>query len=259
MLGKLIEHADTREEAASRLALMCKTAKIWPVRTNLGFVARALEHPDFLAGDIDTGFIERNLEALAAPELPVEEMAREAGNSLFYVPSAAMTALRNKMAVERSVWKGGPWETEGFRLNAPSRAEGRVVDEFGIVHRVDLLARAPFGFGATHGAIHNADFIVSFAAGEARTFRVYKPEGTASAAAGDGAIVSPMPGKIIALEVAAGDIVTKGQKLLTLEAMKMEHSLTAPFDGKVAELNAEAGAQVTEGALLVRIEKGEGA
>jgi 3-methylcrotonyl-CoA carboxylase alpha subunit len=88
---------------------------------------------------------------------------------------------------------------------------------------------------------------------------VYRTDGAAGAAAGDGAIVSPMPGKIIALEVSAGDAVTKGQKLLTLEAMKMEHSLTAPFDGKVAELNAEAGAQVSEGALLVRIEKGEGA
>ena len=77
-------------------------------------------------------------------------------------------------------------------------------------------------------------------------------------AAGDGAIISPMPGKIIALEVAAGEAVTKGQKLLTLEAMKMEHSLVAPFDGVVAELNAEAGAQVSEGALLARIEKGEG-
>ena len=45
-----------------------------------------------------------------------------------------------------------------------------------------------------------------------------------------------MPGKIIAVEVKQGDAVTKGQKLLTLEAMKMEHSLTAPFDGIVAEL-----------------------
>jgi 3-methylcrotonyl-CoA carboxylase alpha subunit len=254
MLGKLIEHADTRDEAASRLALTCKTTKIWPVRTNLGFVARALEHPDFLAGDIDTGFIERNLDRLATPELPVEEMAREAGNSLFYVPSAAMTALRQKMAVERSVWKGGPWETEGFRLNAPPCAEGRVVDEFGIVHRVDLLARSPFGFGTDH----HADFIVSYAEGEARTFRVYKPEGTAGGAAGDGAIVSPMPGKLIAVEVRQGEAVAKGQKLVTLEAMKMEHSLVAPFDGIVAELAAVEGAQVSEGALLARIEKGEG-
>ena len=56
--------------------------------------------------------------------------------------------------------------------------------------------------------------------------------------AADGAILAPMPGRIIAVEVAAGDTVAKGQKLVTLEAMKMEHSLTAPFDGTVAELNA---------------------
>ena len=66
-----------------------------------------------------------------------------------------------------------------------------------------------------------------------------------------------MPGKVTAVEVAAGDKVEKGQRLLTLEAMKMEHALTAPFDGTVAELNAAAGAQVTEGQLLVRVEATE--
>ena len=66
-----------------------------------------------------------------------------------------------------------------------------------------------------------------------------------------------MPGRIIAVEVTAGQAVTKGQKLLTLEAMKMEHTLTAPFDGTVAELNAVAGAQVQVEALLVRIEAAE--
>jgi 3-methylcrotonyl-CoA carboxylase alpha subunit len=66
-----------------------------------------------------------------------------------------------------------------------------------------------------------------------------------------------MPGRVIALEVRQGDQVTKGQKLLTLEAMKMEHSMVAPFDGVVAELNVAAGEQVTEGTLLVRVEKGE--
>jgi 3-methylcrotonyl-CoA carboxylase alpha subunit len=63
-----------------------------------------------------------------------------------------------------------------------------------------------------------------------------------------------MPGKIIAVEVAAGDAVVTGQKLLTLEAMKMEHTLTAPFDGVVAELNATPGAQVQVEALLAKIE-----
>ena len=67
-----------------------------------------------------------------------------------------------------------------------------------------------------------------------------------------------MPGKLIAVEVRQGDRVTTGQKLVTLEAMKMEHSLVAPFDGIVAELSASEGAQVSEGALLARIEKGEG-
>jgi 3-methylcrotonyl-CoA carboxylase alpha subunit len=70
----------------------------------------------------------------------------------------------------------------------------------------------------------------------------------------DGVIVAPMPGKVTAVEVSAKEKVSKGQRLLTLEAMKMEHGLTAPFEGTVAELNAEAGAQVSEGAVLVRIE-----
>jgi 3-methylcrotonyl-CoA carboxylase alpha subunit len=73
----------------------------------------------------------------------------------------------------------------------------------------------------------------------------------------DGEIEAPMPGKVIAVEVSAGDKVEKGQRLLTLEAMKMEHALTAPFAGMVAELNASKGGQVTEGQLLVRLEPAE--
>ena len=67
-----------------------------------------------------------------------------------------------------------------------------------------------------------------------------------------------MPGKVTSVEVAAGDAVSKGQRLLTLEAMKMEHGLVAPFDGVVVELNAVAGAQVQVDAVLVRIEKAAG-
>ena len=59
-----------------------------------------------------------------------------------------------------------------------------------------------------------------------------------------------MPGKVTAISVAAGDTVIKGQPLLTLEAMKMEHALTAPFDGTVSELSATLGGQVSEGAVL---------
>jgi 3-methylcrotonyl-CoA carboxylase alpha subunit len=88
-------------------------------------------------------------------------------------------------------------------------------------------------------------------------FTFPRADGGTHHSAHDGDILSPMPGKIIAVEVAAGQAVTKGQKLLTLEAMKMEHSLVAPFDGVVAELNAVAGAQVQVEALLARIEASE--
>lgn len=80
-------------------------------------------------------------------------------------------------------------------------------------------------------------------------------DGASGGDASDGAILSPMPGRIIAVAVNAGKIVTKGQKLLTLEAVKLEHSLIAPSGGTIAELNAAEGGQVSESALLVKLEK----
>ena len=84
---------------------------------------------------------------------------------------------------------------------------------------------------------------------------LYEPRGTgASHGVHDGEIEAPMPGKVTAIEVSQGEKVAKGQRLLTLEAMKMEHALTAPFDGTIAELNAKAGAQVSEGTILAKVE-----
>jgi len=77
------------------------------------------------------------------------------------------------------------------------------------------------------------------------------------AASSGGAIIAPMPGRIVSVEVTEGATVKAGQKLAVLEAMKMEQALIAPFDGVVVELTAAAGAQVSEGALLGRIEKQE--
>jgi 3-methylcrotonyl-CoA carboxylase alpha subunit len=134
----------------------------------------------------------------------------------------------------------------GFRT---PRAQARLIDDSGAVHVIDLLeieADAPVG-----------DVLV-FDSGFARRYTLERAEGSGHHGAHDGDILSPMPGKIIAVEVAAGDRVAKGQKLLTLEAMKMEHTLTAPFDGVVAELNAVPGAQVQVEALLARIEAAEG-
>ena len=95
--------------------------------------------------------------------------------------------------------------------------------------------------------------------GQAWRLSPWRAGGAGGADASNGAILSPMPGKVIAVSVAEGDHVTMGQKLLTLEAMKMEHGLVAPFDGTISEFTVERGSQVSEGALLVKIEKAEDA
>ena len=106
------------------------------------------------------------------------------------------------------------------------------------------------------GALPEDARTVVFADGQSFEFAL-ESRGSGAAAAGDGAILAPMPGKVIAVDVAAGDTVTAGQRLMVLEAMKMEHALTAPFDGTVTELAATEGGQVQVEAVLCVVEPAE--
>jgi 3-methylcrotonyl-CoA carboxylase alpha subunit len=124
------------------------------------------------------------------------------------------------------------------------RAEARILDDSGITHLVPFEEVGP--------GRPTVD-VLAFADGFARRYVLAAPRGSGLGSVADGAILAPMSGRIIAVEVATGQTVTKGQKLITLEAMKMEHSLTAPFDGVVTELNATAGAQAQVDVLLARI------
>jgi 3-methylcrotonyl-CoA carboxylase alpha subunit len=96
--------------------------------------------------------------------------------------------------------------------------------------------------------------VVLFEDGEAYAFSRPRAAAEASGAGGDGRIVAPMPGRITSMAVKAGDAAAKGQTLVTLEAMKMEHALVAPFEATVAEVRCAVGEQVTEGAMLLRLE-----
>ncbi len=246
MIAKLIAHGDTREDAIRTLEVMLAENHVWPVRTNGAFLLRCLGRGEFRSGKVHTGLIAQLGEELTAAD-PVDPAA---------------LALAAERIVGRTVEEldyDARWPVRdlgGFRLNAPARREVMLHVE-GEAVAAELRPDGPrAGVDALVHALPGGDVLV-VADGLARRVSARPPAGGGGAAAGDGAIVSPMPGKIIALEVQAGDKVAKGQKLLTLEAMKMEHSLTAPFDGVVAELNAEVGAQVSEGALLARIEEGE--
>jgi 3-methylcrotonyl-CoA carboxylase alpha subunit len=259
MIAKLITHAKTRSEAGFRLQEIVEQIQIWPVKTNAAFLGRCLLDEDVSNGDVDTGLIERNADALTAPPVADEfEMRAGALNVL-------IGSERNQMLVPLLNASGEPaWKISnsshlnsifGFRLNnAPNRRIPITVD--GVASEVELsepiLGNSDFHYsryGEKWSRLEDG-FIHRYEVG-------WPPCYGSEDGHADGAILSPMPGRIIAVEVTQGQTVSKGQKLLTLEAMKMEHSLTAPFDGVVAELNAETGAQVQVEALLVRIEPAE--
>jgi len=256
MIAKLITHRPDRLGAIEALADATGATSVWPVKTNAAFLTALLNEDAFRNGDVDTGFIARDLDRLTEAPPASEDALTYAASLLLAHDQQGFVFAGSRPLV--------PWAMpSSFRLNAaPAETMLIAVDGRPVEADVRAARELPYRQVAEPlyaGSIAPTAFgIVVTDRGATRLVTAYRPRGVAGAAAGDGAIVSPMPGKIIALEVAAGDTVTKGQKLLTLEAMKMEHSLTAPFDGTVAELNAEAGAQVSEGALLVRIEKGEG-
>jgi 3-methylcrotonyl-CoA carboxylase alpha subunit len=95
---------------------------------------------------------------------------------------------------------------------------------------------------------------ILFLNGEAWRFGPVRAGQRGSDERGDGTIMSPLPGCVAVLDVQAGDRVTRGQRLLIVEAMKMEHGLVAPFDGRVVDLRVLKGQQIVEGTLLMRIE-----
>jgi acetyl-CoA carboxylase biotin carboxylase subunit len=239
MIAKLIAYAPTREAAVTELCEACDEVEVWPVKTNAGFLARCLEAPDFIAGDVDTGFIERHLETLAAPAEPSVA-------ALSAAAAAAMIASEDAMAEEAP----SPWRAlAGFRLNRAPETAVRLFRD-----GESVIAEAVDHAQPRSVLITRDEEIVVFEAGEAFAFSLHPPSADAAeGGAGDGAIRAPMPGKVTAVAVKAGDPVTKGQTLLTLEAMKMEHALAAPFDGRVEALNVELGAQVVEGSVLATL------
>jgi 3-methylcrotonyl-CoA carboxylase alpha subunit len=249
MIAKLVVHETTRSEAAESLSSSCAHAFIWPVRTNNYFLSRALADPDFIEGRIDTNFIERHQGELS-DLLPPEEKVLEIGTS-----ELMRRSINPGVATKRRGFASRPARgVVGFRLNSPDRSTVRVLvngrpEELPIPHEGHTAWRIEY---VTDGVVVSNDD------GQPIHFALDHPRGTGTShGVHDGEIEAPMPGKVTAVEISRGERVAKGQRLLTLEAMKMEHALTAPFDGTVAELFATPSAQVKEGQLLVKLEPTE--
>ena len=234
MIAKVVTHGETRAKAIGAVIGALSDSAIWPLRTNAAFLIEAIGHPDFVTAEIDTGFIARFEKQLTA--------RREAHPNLW------RTAAREFAA--RYASPGQP-DLSGFRLNAGSSRKVTLTHQ-GETRTIDLDNGEPFSIA---GSEWRSDRLLVFSFGETYEFELAgRFMGDGGHGSHDGEIEAPMPGKVTAVDVSHGEKVVKGQRLLTLEAMKMEHGLIAPFDGVVAELSTEAGAQVSEGTILVRVE-----
>jgi 3-methylcrotonyl-CoA carboxylase alpha subunit len=232
MIAKLIAHAPSRGVAAGHLAASCAHAEIWPVKTNAFFLANTLRQEDFLAGDVDTGFIENRLDELVGNVEPSKKVLEAA--ALARVTEYKMPALLT-----------------GFRLNTAPKIRVRLQSGT-TIHTVQLSF--PLQETALSVASYGDDTVV-FDGGRAFTFsKIMANEAGPGAGASDGAVLSPMPGHILSVAVENGDLVAKNASLLVMEAMKMEITLSAPFSGVVGGLTAKAGDRVSENVLLLRLE-----
>jgi 3-methylcrotonyl-CoA carboxylase alpha subunit len=248
MIAKLITHAEDRETAVRGLALDCSAVTCWPVRNNARFLVACLENKAFRSANLDTGLIERNLEALVQPHEPSENALQSVAGLAF---DADRGIRRETIYDAPDGSKKTPWTAQiGTRLNADLVApiltltDGR--NRFEVAYDPDYTGSSRWTEPVEHGWLVD-DLGATFILNTARY------DGTGQASAADGAIIAPMPGKVIAVDVSEGQAVTAGQRLLVLEAMKMEHALTAPFDGVIEGLTVSAGAQVQVEAVLVTV------
>jgi 3-methylcrotonyl-CoA carboxylase alpha subunit len=259
MIAKLISHGKTRNAAGYKLLEMVRHSQIWPVKSNKFFLGACLTDEDFISGEFDTALIERKSESLTAKP-HVDDNEKRAGvlNLMQAWSEDQMLApiLRPDGSPDWSIRSSSRLNSLlGFRMNGlPQRRIPLTVD--GSATTVDLVEPI-IGNAELHRSRYG-DVWTRLEEGFVHRYEIGWPSvygGSDSHA--DGAILAPMPGKVTSVEVSQGEKVVKGQRLLTLEAMKMEHGLVAPFDGVVTELNAKAGAQVQVDAVLARVEASE--
>ncbi|MET7758488.1 biotin carboxylase N-terminal domain-containing protein [Streptomyces sp. NPDC005389] len=250
MLAKLTVHAPTRTEAIRKLARALERARLHGPVTNRDLLVASLRHPEFQdPGLLDTGFYDRNLDALTEPR-PGGEYAAVAAALAEATANRGRFGggWRNLRSQDETRTYGAhevryrPTRDGGFEITAPegvravSAEPGRVrLEVAGVVRDVDVAA---YGDGIVHAGHHRLTVRPRFADPREQT--------------APGSLLAPMPGTVVRVAdgLAVGDRVTAGQPLLWLEAMKMEHRVIAPASGTLTALHAAPGRQVEVGALL---------
>jgi 3-methylcrotonyl-CoA carboxylase alpha subunit len=256
MIAKIITHGSDRASALAGLKAALGGTEIAGSVVNTPFLAALAADEDFAAGDVDTGLIARkqvSLTHVPSPSASTIASAIVAAADVRVSPAAqdpwdAIAGYGHFHGMSRSVRLSQGESIIAGRLSVGANGNTRVQLEQGGSEVAP--ARAPAARWPGH--------VTVFAGAVSHTFAIADPFADAEAAtAGGDALRAPMPGLVKVVRANAGDTVSKGQALLVLEAMKMEHTIAAPHDGVIAEIASE-GAQVTDGTVLVRfVEAGE--
>ena len=266
MLAKVIAHGPTRHEAAARLALALEGLHLGGVHTNRDFLAATLRHPGFLAGDTTTDFIERS-----KPSLGLALSADE----LLWTSRAAALWIQGENRAAATVLSSSPTGWRNARLPDQQVRFQYVENELTVSYH--SRRDGSFSFDGTLARVHRhtrCDIDVDINGVRSRVavtrsnhhLYVQTRLGTATLEIQprfvvpghvelSGSLNAPMPGTVLAIHVAMGDVVTRGTTLMVLEAMKMEHLINSPTNGQVVELLVEVGQQVDNGAPLIVIDE----
>jgi propionyl-CoA carboxylase alpha chain len=255
MLGKVIAWAPKRRHAARLLGTALAATRVHGITTNRDLLVNVLRHEAFLAGDTDTAFFDRHgLGSLSAPLVADPEpaalaaaLAMDAGRPrpLSGVPSG----WRNVSVQPQQVSIGDHeirfrYTRDGLRagdgIELVSAAPDEVtLDVHGVRHRFRV-------------AIYGDDVYVDTPGGGVR-LRVRPRFTDPTTAEIAGSLRAPMPGSVLRIAVAVGDSVRRGEPVLWLEAMKMQHRVDAPARGVITQLPVRAGQQVETGTVLAVI------
>ncbi|MFD1661870.1 biotin carboxylase N-terminal domain-containing protein [Streptomyces caeni] len=277
MLSKVIAHGPDRATALRKLRAALAGTVTLGVRTNAGFLRRLLAHPPVVAGELDTGLVEREVDGLVRDEVPEEIWAAAA-----LLRQAALAAPAPGWVDPFSVpsgWRlGGEHAWTAFHLRVPGhdpvtvhvRGTADGAAEL-LLPGADRPVRAAWGpppgtgeasrfafrlDGVTHTVAALPDGTWLGRDGDAWHVRDHDPVAaslTGAARAGTDSLTAPMPGTVTVVKVAVGDEVSAGQSLLVVEAMKMEHVISAPHAGTVAELDVTPGTTVAMDQVLAVI------
>ena len=283
MIAKLIVHDTDRARALARMNLALSQFHVLGVANNVPFLSRLVSSDSFVAPDLDTGLIERESDALFAPAAPVSDRALCIAALHRLLEERELARLATQTSQNTGTDAYSPWHLrDAWRLNLPARwrVSFDVAEELANVsvqitsagfefrlhdrvyqvvgHRLQGAGMrvAIDGYLSEVSVVERGGVVYIFDGPE--RFQVVRHDPVAMAEATEhssGGLNSPMPGKIIAVKTEAGATVSKGDALLIMEAMKMEHTITAPADGIVATVNFSQGDQVEEGVELVTFER----